>query len=129
MKKNDNYIAKRYGEILHIFDPVFKINYYYFGCKKEEDFLKILKIKFKIDKAQHDSDGGFNVFEQHGQEVCFIWARNNDLEVIVHEICHAVHYVLETRGIQLSEKTDEIYCYLSQFLFSNIYKNIKKECE
>lgn len=119
-RTKQEYISKKWGEILHIFDPIYRQNYYYFNCKTEKNYQKLLKMKFKIDRELKDKDGGCEVYKQTGIDVCFIWSKGKDISVIAHEVFHAVHYVLERKGIKLSDETDESYAYLIQFLMKEI---------
>lgn len=120
MKKDKAYISKWCGKILHIFDPIYRQNYYYFNCKTEKEYQKLLKIKFRINTEIRERDGGCEVYEQSGTDVCFIWSKGRDIPVIAHEIMHAVSYVLRRKGIGLSKETDEAYGYLAQFLMKEI---------
>ena len=117
------YISKQCGEILHIYDPIYKQNYYYFCCKSHKDYQRIARLKFKIEfKDKTNTDGAFNVFEHGGIEVCFIWTKGRKVELIAHEISHAVSYVLRQKGLPLSDDTEEAYAYLTQFLMNQIIR-------
>ena len=48
---------------------------------------------------------------------------------LVHEIEHAVFYILDSRGLKHTEESDEAYAYLSSFLFCEIDSYIAKENE
>lgn len=48
-----------------------------------------------------------------------------DDAVLVHEIEHAVHHVMLTKGIQLSKETTEPYAYLAEYLFKEFRLKIK----
>lgn len=48
---------------------------------------------------------------------------------LVHEIEHAVYYILESRGLKHTAESDEAYAYLSSFLFCEIDSYIVDERE
>ena len=123
------YVSKYWGTILHIYDFIYMENYYYFNVSNEQEYNQILKIRFKIDRPSNkadETDGGFNVYEHNGTEVCFIWSKGKDVSIIAHECMHAVGYVLRRKGIPFNADTDEAYAYLLQFLVKEIMSNKNK---
>lgn len=44
---------------------------------------------------------------------------------LAHEIFHCVEFVFDRIGMKLCRKSDEAYCYLVQYLTTQIYKNLK----
>lgn len=38
------------------------------------------------------------------------------LSILIHEITHVTHYILRDRRIPLNEDTEEIYCYLTEYI-------------
>lgn len=121
MSKEKYYIAKKYGDMLHIYDPVFRVNYWYQTIrdfKKAEKLLKRLDIKHEFNR---ENQGGFTVYEKFGQEICIMWTKGQDSD-IVHECCHAANYILEKAGININKETDEIHAYYVSFLFKIIKK-------
>ncbi|MEK7500308.1 MAG: hypothetical protein AAB649_06960 [Patescibacteria group bacterium] len=119
MKKENTYFVKRWGEILHIFDPVFCVNYWYLKVKdfkKAERQLKRIGVTCELKRH---NDGGFIVLKKFGQEICVIWTRGLTSDII-HECCHATNYVFEKKGIKLSVETDELFAYYTAFLFKAI---------
>ena len=119
------YTSKWCGSILHIFDPVFRQNYYYVDCKNESDYNKILKVEFKIIQDAKNRDGGFQVFERQKTEIGFIWTSGRDVPTLAHEVLHAVSYCLRSKGLQLSAETDEAYAYVMGFIMGEILKQWK----
>lgn len=119
------YISKWCGEILHIFEPVYQQNYYYFNCKTEKDYNRLLKMRFKLDRKVRGRDGGFEVYENTGTDVGFIWTRNGNN--LAHECFHAISYCLRRSGIELSDATEESYAYLLQFLVKEIKEQLRSK--
>ncbi len=44
---------------------------------------------------------------------------------LAHEIFHSVEFIMERIGMKLCKKSDEAYCYLIQYLTTEIYKRLK----
>lgn len=51
-----------------------------------------------------------------------IWLPENNPEIAVHEITHAVHHCLLSKDTPLSEDTLEAYAYLTEFLYKALVK-------
>lgn len=118
-KNKDTYFVKWWGEMLHIYDPVFRMNYWYQTIKtfdKAQALIKKLGIKHEY---KQDCGGGFSVHERFGQEVCLIWTRGSKSD-IVHECCHAAGYIFDRAEIKLNKETDELYAYYVSFLYKAI---------
>ena len=49
-----------------------------------------------------------------------------DINVIAHEVLHAVNGTLLARGLELSHQTSEAYCYLQGHLTEKIVNKFKK---
>jgi hypothetical protein len=108
--------------VKHIYDPVFRQNYYYFDVKTIETYhnltLSIFKVPHEVKKTKQD--GKFEVYISEGVPICCIWVKDKLPEIIAHECFHAVHWVLKEKGIILSDDSEEAYAYLIQFLMANI---------
>lgn len=55
-----------------------------------------------------------------------IWTLKKDIPILAHEIFHAVSMSLLTKGLSLTESSEETFCYLTQFLFEEILSYNKK---
>lgn len=119
MNKGNIYFVKRWGEILHIFDPVFRVNYWYLKVKDFKKAERQLKRIGATCELKRHNDGGFIVLEKFGQEICVIWTRGGKSD-IVHECCHAANYVFDKKGIKVNTETDEMFAYYTAFLFKTI---------
>lgn len=126
MKMKNKYISKWTGSILHIYDFIYRQNYYYIDVKTHKEYWDICKRQLNCDVGSKETktDGGFNVFKQGKDktEVCFIWAKEK--RDIVHECFHAIDYTLRHRGIPLNDDTTEAFAYALGFLVDEIFKNI-----
>jgi hypothetical protein len=64
---------------------------------------------------------------------CVVVAFNIDCEVnkvthgvIAHEVMHAVHEILTTIGMKLSNDSEEAYAYLTGWLIDKVYKVVSE---
>ena len=106
--------------MLHIWEPVYRINIYYIKTKSQKECLQIIKKEFGIELKKEKSQAGhFGVMRaSDGEEVGVIWATDNIN--LAHECMHAVFWIAERRGLELHEKSEEAYCYLHTFLMRTI---------
>lgn len=124
--KKEKYISKWVGDILHIFDFTYRQNYYFILAKTHKEYRDIClkELKCKIQPKDKETGGGFNVFvHNNSTEVCYLWA--NCKRDIVHECFHAISYTLRSRGIKLTDDSDEAFAYAIGFLTSEIFDNLK----
>ncbi len=113
-------MGKRQLKIKHIFDPIFRQNYYYFNDKTHESYRKRVLKRFGVELPERSGTSGrFNAIETEGQDIGCIWARDGDMQHIVHECLHAVYFFMEARAIN----NEEVYCYALQFLVKEIIRN------
>lgn len=47
--------------------------------------------------------------------------------VLIHEINHAVFYLLDKLGMEHTQASDEAYCYLSEYLYVEIMNKFEDE--
>ncbi len=125
MKKKEQYISKWVGNVLHIYDFTYRQNYYYIPAKTHKEYREIClkELNCKIEPKDKETGGGFNVFvHRSNTEVCYIWASNK--RNIVHECFHAISYTLRSRGIKLTDDSDEAFAYAIGFLVDEIFSNL-----
>lgn len=128
-KKDCLYVSKWVGNILHIYDWTYRQNYYYIPAKTHKEYIEICRKELKNNILPKDKEtgGGFNVFNYGNKEhteVCYIWACNK--RNLVHECFHAISYVLRSRGIKLTDDSDEAFAYALGFLVDEILKNKRR---
>ena len=112
------------SKIKHIFDPIFTQNFWYIEAKTHKQYAKIVKEKWDIELPEKTGTNGEMVpIEKKGQEIILIWTEKNDLKSIVHECMHATAYSLRRHGTELTDSSEETYCYLIAFLFKEILSN------
>jgi hypothetical protein len=126
-KKSLKYVSKWVGNILHIYDFTYRQNYYYISAKTHKEYQDICwkELKCKIEDKKDSVGGEFNVFTPHSNtDVCYIWAKEK--RDIVHECFHAISYTLRSRGIKLTDDSDEAFAYALGFLVDEIFQNLRR---
>lgn len=109
-------------KILHIYDPIFRQNYYYITCKTHKEYCQILKKEAGMnDEPKEGIDGHCSVFESNDNHIIVLWTTEKRPDLVAHEVMHGAGYVLMRKGIKFSDETEEIYCYLIQFIMRNIF--------
>ncbi len=89
-------------------------------------FLKIHKPNHDIEKWAPDlGDKGSFVWStsEEGSRLSIIHLIEKDESVIVHEVFHAAHRMLEHRGVKLCDETSEVYAYF----YTNMLLEVKEK--
>ncbi len=110
-------------KIKHIYDPIFRVNYYYFLTKSEGEFIKGINKQFNKNfciPTEETKSGGFMVFVKKNTDICCFWAKSQS--ELAHEIIHCIAYTLIEKGIKLTDDTDEIYAYYMEYLLRECNK-------
>ena len=82
-----------------------------------QDFELSYAHAFTVNYKRHEANMiAFNTKNQF---------RSVDNGCIAHEIFHAASMLLRSRGIELSEESEEAYAYLIDWMTSIVYKIIK----
>lgn len=124
LNKYNTYFVKSWGNIIHIYDPIFRFNIWYLTVKNFDKAKKALKILGIKHEFKTNNQGGFSVYERFGQEIGIMWTKGSKID-ISHECCHATFYILEKSGIPHNVDTDETYAYHQSFLFKCIVGKIQ----
>jgi hypothetical protein len=95
-----------------IYDPTFKVTFRICYGWSEKDFKAALK-KHGYKDEDELYEGKAIIFDR----MIWIWTRRRSLPEYVHEIVHAVIFILIDRGITLSDDSDELFAYLVEMLF------------
>jgi len=112
----------------HLYCQIFRENFYIsygISVKKFEDSIKrIIGNGYTADIDKHNL-GKFIVFETKKTRIIWIWTKEKDIGAISHECLHAIRYCLQRKGIDLNAETEEIYCYMLEWMMDNIVKKRK----
>jgi len=114
-----------------IYDPIFKQLYVWVHANSGKEFDSYLRTIFgNYDELVDTSDDGGEDDGQtldlviDGKLTIFFWFNEKDATAIVHELAHAMFKSLRSRGVGLSEESEESYCYLLSFLYEEVLKEL-----
>lgn len=109
----------------HITDCLYRATYHlYIGDGKE--MVKKIKRRFNIDLDIKNASGSFRaICDERGEENLIIWMDKYDEDNLVHELAHAAIYVFHKRGISITSKHDEPFCYYFGWLFGRAKCSLK----
>lgn len=88
-----------------------------------EDCAKIGRVSYELDI--HYDDRCLAVTQEHGSTttICLPFtSHKDDPAILVHETNHAAFNVVRAIGARISSDTEEVICYLQQY----IYRECKK---
>jgi hypothetical protein len=108
------FIRKQIGGILHIYDPIFRQNYYVYSGTPS-GFVKEFKRR-GITFEEPEGDGAFKEVEHKGYIFGVIFSRDKTRS-LMHECLHAAIWGLGKRGIPVSQEYDEVLAYYQSFLY------------
>ena len=114
----------------HVGVPIFKVDIL-FMCDLSENDIPIHLKKFCSEENFKEFDnkslGGWDHITSEGREIDFIGGyivlvknKNGNfrefVSILVHEIIHVTHCILRKCRIPLTTHTEELYCYLTEYL-------------
>lgn len=100
-----------------IYDPMFRVAFYYYDCKTPEDFARRIFKDFKIKDVPTPASAAFVEYK----DMLFIWGPRRYPAIIAHECVHCAFYVLDRVGVPIKYENDEIFAYYVNFLMAEIY--------
>lgn len=112
-------------KFINVYDPVHK-HYIVISCGDFSKFKQWIERDFKDLTLEEPSKQQKGKYLSNGK-FHFIWIKSKtDYGVLMHEIAHAINHFMQMRGIKFDFDNDEPYCYLLEFWFNEIRKNLKK---
>jgi len=120
-----------------ISDELYNTIYYIgIGTEKQanEAFRKLFKVKAK-DFSIGRENSNFHVFVADINPVNFIWFNGIDfenhlsssVEIIQHELHHAVFETFDYAGVKISLDNHEHFNYYFSYIFNKIFKILSKD--
>lgn len=78
---------------------------------------------------ESDLKDGKCIYEFGGKWLPIIWidstkSKKEQLGILVHEITHAIYWMMSDREIAHNLDTDEVYAYIHQYFFNEAYENL-----
>ena len=114
----------------HVWLEVLTENVYYIFCTYEQ-YVKAVRKQFNLQAPSNDtgSIGKFGVYHKNGQNISVIWidSERSNIGTIVHEVIHAVHYIMQKKGMWLHDSSEEIYAYTIQYIVKEILGKKRNE--
>lgn len=112
---------------VEIYDPVFKLVFYFVQTPSEKSFKKLVREKFKIllDVEEWEEGDSFGLITKQ-EGVIFLWLNSKRAKVdrmftLMHETQHLAVTCLGSKGVQLDENTQEIFAHYHEYLFRTCY--------
>lgn len=100
-----------------------------------------IRSKFKENLSDDDFESVSELINLSSEDGCNISHRNNGsqiiiirenpkknsywLAVLVHETLHATARILRHKNIEMDENSEEAFTYLQEYIFKNIYDELK----
>lgn len=109
----------------HLWIEQYGINLYWVVCDLER-YRWLINHEFgeKVPNKGEDerSYGKFVVYTKRGQQIAVIWLRKGKAKAgeLAHEAFHAAHWILQSKGLWLTDSSEEAYAYLIQFIVKSI---------
>lgn len=121
-------------KVTRIHDPVHRQEYVWIhahSAKQFDDYLKTAISNYSevVEQTTDDEDCEGETIDLviDGKLVIFFWFNKKDATAIVHELAHAMFKSMRSRGVTLSEESEESFCYLLSFLYSEVLKVLCKK--
>ena len=107
--------------------------YVLFGFAELEEAIDHFDlISDTLEYNDDDEDSlAFTIFERRTGN-CYLLFKDkvldiSDLQLIVHEINHAVYYILDYYDTDINEQTTEVSAYMTDFIFKKITQFLQKK--
>ena len=100
-------------------EEIYKANIWFIKSDKNR-FVKQLSKELGYPVREPTGCANFGVYEKNDVEINVIWI--SDWCYLSHEIFHCVHYILQERGITLTDSSEEAYAYFIEFLDKSFRK-------
>ncbi len=121
-------------KVTKIHDPIHRQDYQWVHAKNAQEFDAYLKSAISnyseiVEQASDEEECEGETLDLiiDGKLVIFFWFNKKDATAIVHELAHAVFKCMRSRGVVLSEESEESFCYLLSFLYAEVLKHIYKK--
>jgi len=117
-------MGKRTVDPIHIYNKTYRHNYYvYYGVPLNK-YLEHFEIQSGSPEELGPESTSIGrcatVLNPEYGYMTFIWTKKKNISTLTHEVFHAVYETLSTRGIPLTESTEEVYAYLLQMIIREI---------
>lgn len=120
------------NQIIKIKNETYGLSFWWVKAKSDDEFNTILfkNIPTAKDQMEIDDDGTtlgetINLIHEGHNIICF-WFQERNFPAMTHELLHATIICLRIKGVKLLEESEEAYCYLFDWLITQI---LKRQCK
>ena len=110
-----------------ITDNIFGLNIYWMVGTRGQYRGAVLR---EFGKINPDKDGSvlasFEVFVREDIQIGVIWLSKKSASMAAHECLHAVHWILQRKGLWLTDSSEEVYAYYIEYLVTQICMSFRK---
>lgn len=112
---------------LHIWEDLFKFNFYVLRGVSPEIFKKQLIKYFHVElDVDLKNTVGYSLITTYKKaQGIWVWTRTKAVDNLSHEIEHAVFDAIDSIPMKHTEDTDEVFAYLTGYLMKRILKEGK----
>lgn len=109
-------IRRQWKHAIHLYDPIFRVNFYFFLDQSFTQYKENYKAIFGAYPATDKNVSGFFSTEiKYDTPIGCIYADDKG-RTLMHECLHAAVWATTMRGVQLNMDTDEVIAYYQEFL-------------
>ena len=103
----------------HLFEPIYTVNYYFVVCKKQQDFVNVIKRHYDIEIPQSEGAEARCSMTQIGNStMAFIWVKDfRSYPKLGHELIHVLTFLFDRIDTNINFDNSEPIAYLFQYLF------------
>lgn len=119
--------------ILKIYDEVFRTEINFFIDHSFDELNDELRKRFdlELDEENKYSLAISAKLEKEGRPCFMIWFPKFEWTIeyqgrVAHELLHSIFQITEHIGIELHEKSGEVFCYLFQYYFTKLLVCLNK---
>lgn len=107
---------------------------FYYDCDQKDisdKVFKYTKLELELDSAMNACFFVAEPDDYDNDGLMFgIWINNFDgsiksIGILSHECLHAITWLLRRKGVKYNRYTEEVYCYMHQYVFESAMKKLK----
>lgn len=119
---------------LKIVDPILQSEILFFVCENPDEVIRQARNDYNIllnEEDFKDTRGFFrrlsNEDEVDPKYIWFVWVKDKDLRLIIHDTSHLVFDLLRYHNIEYSKETEEVYCLFLEYYINGFLIAINKD--
>jgi hypothetical protein len=106
----------KYG-IKNIYCELYNTNIWVSYGTPKDYFIKQVKHELHTDiTLQHSTNGRYIQFTKDNIAINWIWTNDKSPILLAHEAFHAAHCILQSKGLRLTDDSEEAYAYFIEFI-------------